>query len=710
LNHVWGYATDRRLREENEDSHGVFEMPKFTLALVCDGMGGHAGGAEASSIAVKIIHDHLREYEELPPGQALGEAVRAANTTVYEVSRKVRRLLGMGTTVAAMVVQGAQAWVAHVGDSRVYLVRGRRAKLLTRDHTMVNLFVDAELLSPEDASSHPEAHILARSVGVDRSVEVDVQGPIDLRPGDVLIACSDGVHGAIDDEELGEIEWKDPQKGVEQVLKRVRGRDGDDNATVVAVAVGVPSVERQPPTKVPYPDALAAAGITTGNTEVGPVATPVPQAPRPSIRMPGAGAGFVLEGPPVDPSSQPSPQKARIPEVPTHPTPTATAASAPGAAGPSPRTLALGAAGLATVLALGVVALVAASGDGEVAPAQISVVGTSLPPAPVPTPDGPGTTPAPTAEMVLPEAWSFAPVMPSRGRIAPHRPSKYAQLPPGGTAEWEAVQAARNRECSRSFGIVREAMKVSMDHAPLYVNAWTCVNDNHQGVLARSTATTPEDFRALLVHFEGTPTGEAPHSGPADWASPARGGVEYRLDTLLASTSDDLFADVMLDRLGGPAMADQLARDIALETHAAVMLSRIQDPTPEVTSWWARRVYYAARAMDGMPGALLTEFRPDLRERFTGELDVATRGAFSDAAAGADLPPVVRLAVDAGRGRTAAPAGIAATAPRPRPASPRPVPGPTPEPEPTPPPAPVDLRPIVHRNGENPIPEGVRQP
>ena len=269
MDHSWGYASDPRLREENQDCHGVFEFPDFTLAIVCDGMGGHVGGAQASAIAVRTIHDTLHELGGMDIASALEEAVGRANQAIYEAARKNHRLMGMGTTVVAAAITDERAYLAHVGDSRAYLLRGGQVQQVTRDHTMVNLFVDAELLTPEDAATHPEAHVLSRSLGVERTVDVELTDPVELQSDDVIFLCSDGVHGVITDWELGNVDWGAPHEGVQHVMDIVAAREGDDNATAVAVLLAT-SFEDVPPTQVPEPDklgdapapAFAAKGVT----------------------------------------------------------------------------------------------------------------------------------------------------------------------------------------------------------------------------------------------------------------------------------------------------------------------------------------------------------------------------------------------------------------------------------------------------------------
>ncbi|MEQ1572385.1 MAG: protein phosphatase 2C domain-containing protein, partial [Myxococcota bacterium] len=329
MDHSWGYGSEQRLREKNEDCYGVFDFPEYTLAVVCDGMGGHVGGAHASTLAVRTIHDTMRELQGRPPAAALEEAVQRTNLVIYEAARKNHRLTGMGTTVVAAVVMRDSCVLAHVGDSRAYLVRRGAVQLLTRDHTMVNLFVDAELLSPEDAATHPEAHVLSRSLGVERQVEVELSDAIQLEAGDVLFLCSDGVHGVVTDWELGNVDWSQPQEATRDVLKIVGSREGDDNATAVSVMMGS-TFEDVPPTAVPEPrryDEYAGTG-GSGMTAVpldddneppepGLAHTPFGSGSQGGSRSAGSSGYAVYDAPILEPEDDdrrpPEPQRAALP-------------------------------------------------------------------------------------------------------------------------------------------------------------------------------------------------------------------------------------------------------------------------------------------------------------------------------------------------------------------------------------------------------------
>lgn len=325
--HAWGYASDKRLRDENQDHYGIFEVPLGLLAIVCDGMGGHVGGAVASALAVREVHAYLLEAQGDPQTE-LQSAIERANMAVYDRSRKSRRLMGMGTTAVAALLTENGLFIAHVGDSRAYFCRDGEAESVTRDHTMVNLFVDAELLSPDDAASHPEAHVLARSLGVERNVEVDVQEALPFEPGDTVLLCSDGVHGFVNEPELAAQNWRRPQEGIEVLFKLLRERNSDDNATMlVLTAEGDDAVVAMPftdlpeipndevvegnrlssvPTRAPSSPTIAPLDYDEPTQIPPPLSAPSPQIQYEEIGAPppmNLEIGVEDDGPPLSPSS-----------------------------------------------------------------------------------------------------------------------------------------------------------------------------------------------------------------------------------------------------------------------------------------------------------------------------------------------------------------------------------------------------------------------
>jgi len=657
VDHAWGYGSEQRLREENQDSFGVFDFPDYALAIVCDGMGGHVGGAQASSLAVRTIHDALRELQDKPLPEALEEALTRTNLVIYEAARKNHRLMGMGTTVVVAAVQDGQAYLAHVGDSRAYLVREGQVTQLTRDHTMVNLFVDAELLTPEDAATHPEAHVLSRSLGVERQVDVDVSEPIELGADDTLVLCSDGVHGVVTDWELSNVDWGAPHEGIRHLLDIVTTREGDDNATAVALMMGT-SFEDVPPTPVPEPKRFDDSPMGGGLTAV-PVDDDNTFDSSPSYRgtPDSGGASYVVyedhpiiddgsegsevsvetEAAPPKPSndkSAPAPiaqgdqskKKAEPPKPADKPQKKAAAKKSRG--GASRLIPVIVGAGVVAFGVLGLV-LVAASqlagGDEEtdeepVAQLQVNNPGEAdqaqAEPSPAPAAQ---QAPEPAPEPVEEDVPLFAPELPAAPRRLPHRPTRYTQPPPGGQVQWVSVQAARNKQCARALSEVQRGMSTSIDYAALYRGAWLCFVDTHQRPLEQASVETWEDFIYVLPHFEGAPEERRAQleEDPTleevpEWYRPAIDGIEYRLERFGESTDNDRLVDVLNDQFGEPTVADQLAKDVHMVALAAAGLARVPEPNERVVNWWARRVFVATKAMHGRAGRAIERHRPEL--------------------------------------------------------------------------------------------------
>ena len=240
-----GHGTDVGcVRSENEDNYVACRPDnrqqrkhKGYLLLVCDGMGGALGGRTASKIAVEAISETFYRTEARNPTDALVFAVREANYRIHERSLADPQLRGMGTTAVALSILGNKAFLAHVGDSRCYLIRNGNISQLTSDHTVVNKMVQDGLLTEDEARNHPEGHILNRSVGVAENVEVDARKPIHLKADDRILLCTDGLTGLVDDKEILEIvDSNDSQRAVDKLIALAKDRGGHDNITVLVAA------------------------------------------------------------------------------------------------------------------------------------------------------------------------------------------------------------------------------------------------------------------------------------------------------------------------------------------------------------------------------------------------------------------------------------------------------------------------------------------
>lgn len=227
-----GSATDiGRVRERNEDS--ILVNPP--LYVVADGMGGHRGGQVASQVALETM-EHLATEG---PG-SLADHVRRANRAVWDRSVEDERLSGMGTTLTAARIDDASALIAHVGDSRAYLLRDAMLRQLTTDHTLVDRMVRSGEITEAEAEVHPHKNVLTRALGTDEQVEVD-EDALALVDGDRLLICSDGLTGMVTEDQIQAIlENSDhPQQAADRLVKAANRAGGIDNISVVVLdAIG----------------------------------------------------------------------------------------------------------------------------------------------------------------------------------------------------------------------------------------------------------------------------------------------------------------------------------------------------------------------------------------------------------------------------------------------------------------------------------------
>src|SRR5688572_16495215 len=188
-----------RVRDGNEDSYLVQE-PFFAVA---DGMGGHLAGDVASRMAVQTITEHTQEGAGIGP-EGLERAVKSANAAIHGKASSDPALHGMGTTCTLLLVAETDAHIAHVGDSRAYLLHDGELSQVTEDHTLVGRMVKEGRLKPEEAERHPQRSIITRALGVDSDVEVD-ELSMGIEEGDRYLLCSDGLTSMIDVSALREV-------------------------------------------------------------------------------------------------------------------------------------------------------------------------------------------------------------------------------------------------------------------------------------------------------------------------------------------------------------------------------------------------------------------------------------------------------------------------------------------------------------------------
>ena len=278
-----GSATHTGLvRANNEDSYLV--DGDHQLYAVADGIGGHRGGEVASRTAIEALRATVAS------GRPVNEAITRANSAVLERAAGDSELTGMGTTMTAVVVGGAQQLlVGHVGDSRAYLLHEGILTRVTDDHSLVEELVREGRLTAEQAESHPRRNIVTRALGVDAEVEVDLF-TVDVIPGDRIVICSDGLTTMVRERDIERLLRNEPdaQRAAELLVDAANRAGGEDNTTVVVVEV----VEVDAAT-VPDPDALVAAA------EPAPAyRAPMRPAPEPLVdtRVPRASWGSRIRG------------------------------------------------------------------------------------------------------------------------------------------------------------------------------------------------------------------------------------------------------------------------------------------------------------------------------------------------------------------------------------------------------------------------------
>ena len=228
-------------REDNQDAIR-FSVPDTGLTAVhgylygvADGMGGYSHGGIASSLALETLFTTFYGSNGASTPQKLRQAILQANLGVYQAARRLG-VVRMGTTITAINVSGQEFHVAHVGDSRAYLVRGGRAICLTSDHTRVGDMVRARVLPPEKVRGHAQRSILSKCVGLELFVQPDISR-IRAKQDDVIILCTDGIWSVVEDEEFGSLAGtsRDPETLCKRILDRAMNRDTDDNLSVIAL-------------------------------------------------------------------------------------------------------------------------------------------------------------------------------------------------------------------------------------------------------------------------------------------------------------------------------------------------------------------------------------------------------------------------------------------------------------------------------------------
>ncbi len=235
--------TDKgHVRDSNQDAYAVGEFSdEVVWAVVCDGMGGAAGGNIASALAVKVISDKINvSYREQMRDSSiknmLDSALNAANVEVFDMAESKQELKGMGTTVVCAIVKDGQAYIAHAGDSRAYILKNGEISQITTDHSMVQDLLDKGKITSEQALNHPNKNIITRAVGVDENIEIDFD-QIDLDDDTTLLLCTDGLSNYVSNEEILELTGDGKHYAfADRLVNKANKNGGGDNITAVVIS------------------------------------------------------------------------------------------------------------------------------------------------------------------------------------------------------------------------------------------------------------------------------------------------------------------------------------------------------------------------------------------------------------------------------------------------------------------------------------------
>lgn len=239
---LYGQTDVGMVRANNQDRFDFCEYDaNCCYAVVCDGMGGHAGGNVASELAVEAVKQTLADAyatfgRDRDICRLLTLALTKANEIVFSKSISDNSLRGMGTTAVLAFYIDGKMYIAHVGDSRAYLFSDRKLIPVTKDHSIVQEMIDGGEITPEQAENHPYRHVITRAIGIMPGVEVD-SGELQYKRGQMVLLCSDGLTNMLSDAEIEEALGREkPEKLCAELIRLANTKGGSDNITVVVMS------------------------------------------------------------------------------------------------------------------------------------------------------------------------------------------------------------------------------------------------------------------------------------------------------------------------------------------------------------------------------------------------------------------------------------------------------------------------------------------
>ena len=240
----WAVTDPGCVRQQNQDAYQIEQLDRNTLlAVICDGMGGARSGNVASSLALEVFIQEIKQtwtptMDNSRVDQMLYAAAKVANFAVFDQANQFEDFAGMGTTLSAVLIRGQEATLVNVGDSRIYCVNSEDIIQLTRDHSLVQMMVDRGELTQEKARSYPGKNLITRAIGTEPVVDCDLFHHKLVR-GDCLLLCTDGLTNMMDDQEMlfEVVHGVNKHKCCDRLLDIAKNRGAPDNVTVIMVQI-----------------------------------------------------------------------------------------------------------------------------------------------------------------------------------------------------------------------------------------------------------------------------------------------------------------------------------------------------------------------------------------------------------------------------------------------------------------------------------------
>lgn len=239
---IGSFSDVGKVREINEDYFGSFSGSFGNLLLVCDGMGGHKDGEIASRIAVKSIKNHFEEMNRnYDPPKEIYDAFNSANNSIIQTAFNDSTLSDMGSTVVLVLLKDGLVHYANLGDSRIYRIRQGKILQLTKDNSLVQQMIDSNMITENEAKTHPKKHVITKALGIDPELEPEIYQPFKLQENDIIILCSDGLTEHVEEKEILKLAGNNSVSDAAiKLVDLANERGGSDNITVQVARAGVP--------------------------------------------------------------------------------------------------------------------------------------------------------------------------------------------------------------------------------------------------------------------------------------------------------------------------------------------------------------------------------------------------------------------------------------------------------------------------------------